>query len=110
MATRKTKAVVAEREAAELAGAIHAQGDFAHVSVRAERGHLNVYPGDEDAVARLTPLGGGQYGLSFHSHTGEWERMPFMGDIPQMADILVTTLAPYLERWDFPRRMSGSED
>lgn len=77
--------------------------------VRADHGHLNIYPGDGDPVARLTPLGGGQYGLSFHRHTGQWERMPFAGDLAYMAETVVTTLGMHLERCDFPRGMSGSD-
>jgi hypothetical protein len=43
------------------------------VSVRATRGHLNIVVDNGEPVARCTPLGAGQYGLSFHSHTGRWE-------------------------------------
>src|SRR5918995_1185602 len=43
-------------EATELARAIQALGDFAHVTVRAERGYLHVFAGDEEPIARLTPL------------------------------------------------------
>lgn len=95
-------------EADELRRAIQALGDYAHVSVRAARGHLNILIGDGEPVARFTPLGGGQYGLSFHSHTGRWEQMPFVGDLTRLAHDLVGTLGPYLERWDFPDRKSRS--
>jgi antitoxin (DNA-binding transcriptional repressor) of toxin-antitoxin stability system len=37
--------------------AVRAAGEYAHVVVRVERGHLMVYAGDEEPVARLTPLG-----------------------------------------------------
>jgi len=111
MGTRKSSRTeaVTEKQAAELATALHALGDYAHVTVHAERGSLSIYPGDGDPVARLTPLGDGQYGLSFHRHTGQWERMPFAGDLAHMADTIVTTLGAYLERWDFSRGMSGSD-
>jgi hypothetical protein len=36
--------------------------------------------------------------------------MPFTGDIPQMVDTIILTLGMLLERWDFPSKMSGSED
>lgn len=52
------------------------QADYAHVAVRAERGHLRVFIDDGPPVARATPLGANQYGLSFHSHTGRWEKTP----------------------------------
>jgi hypothetical protein len=95
-------------QAIDLAIAIQALGDYAHVSVRAERGHLNLYPGDDDPIARVTPLGGGQYGLSFHRHTGQWERMPFAGDLTHLAETIVETLGMYLEP-SFSRMISGSD-
>lgn len=113
MGTRKTARrdphAVTDKQADELTAALHARGDYAHVSVRAERGHLNIYPGDQEPVARLTPLGGAQYGLTFHSHTGKWERMPFSGDLSHMADTIVGTLGPYLEHWEFSGGISGSD-
>lgn len=33
--------------------------------------------GSGTPVARVAPLGANQYGLSFHSDTGRWEKMPF---------------------------------
>jgi len=111
MATRKSsrREAVTDTQAEQLATALHALGDYAHVLVHAERGHLNIYPGDGDPVARLTPLGGGQYGLSFHSHTGQWERMPLAGDLRHMAEAIITTLGMYLEKWDFSRGTSESD-
>ena len=96
------------REAERLRDTIHGLGDYGHVTVRPERGHLNIYPDDEHPVARLTPLGAGHYGLSFHKHTGRWEPMPFRGDLNQMAHALVNALGIYLERWDFSSRNSES--
>jgi hypothetical protein len=89
--------VVTEPEAEHLQQLIAALGDFARVDVRALRGHLHIYAGDGEAVARATPLGGGHFGLSFRSHTGRWERLPFAGSIEQIAQDLVRALAPYLE-------------
>ena len=101
--------VVATREQAEhLRRSIAALGDFAHVDVQVCRGHLNIYAGDREAVARATPLGGGHFGLSFRSHTGRWERLPFAGSPEQIAQDLVRTLAPYLGA-DFLDRNSGSD-
>jgi hypothetical protein len=66
-------------EAATLQRALHALGDYAHVAVRAARGHLNIFVDDSAPVARVTLLGANQYGLiSFHSHTGCWEAMPLL--------------------------------
>jgi hypothetical protein len=97
------------QDAEALRRAIHALGEYAHVTVRAERGHLTIFAHEGPPVARCTPLGGGQFGLSFRTHTGRWEPMPFVGDLTSLADDLVTTLAPYLQRWDFPDRNSGSD-
>lgn len=96
-------------EAGVLQRAIRALGDYAHISVRAARGHLTIFVDEGEPVARCTPLRGGQYGASFRSHTGRWEPMPFAGDLPHLAHDLVGALGPYLQRWDFPDRNSGSE-
>ena len=97
-----TAAKALSNEAARrLEEAIHQQGVFDHVHARALRGHLNVY-NDDHPVARLTPLGGDAYALSFRRHTGRWEPMPFAGTLDEMASTLVETLEPYLQRWNFP--------
>jgi hypothetical protein len=108
-ARRKIRPFPPQDAADELVRAIQALGDYSHVTVRPTRGHLNVYAGNEDPVARLTALGAGLYRLSFHTHTGRWEPMPFMGDTPKIAQTLVTCLAPYLEPDDFPGGKSGSD-
>jgi len=110
MKTRKrpSKRKHTDQEAQRLCDAIRSLGDYDHIRVRAERGHLNIYPDNHEPIARLTPLSGGDYGLSFRNHSGRWEPMPFAGDISHLAPDLVTTLAPYLERWDFSDRKSGS--
>jgi antitoxin (DNA-binding transcriptional repressor) of toxin-antitoxin stability system len=100
---------VSPLEADALRRTLHALGDYAHVSVRVERGHLNIFIDDGAPVARLTPIGDNQFGLSFHSHTGRWEKMPFVGDLGHLASHLVTALGPYLERPDFSDRKSGSD-
>ena len=92
------KALALVRACAQLQPAVRAAGEYAHVTVRVARGHLMVYAGDEEPVARLTPLGQAQYGLSFYRHDGRWEPMPFSGAISAMATSLVDTLGPYLAR------------
>jgi hypothetical protein len=99
----------APQDADILQQAIRALGDYAHVSVRAVRGHLAILVDNGEPVARCTPLGAGQYGLSFHTHTGRWENMPFVADLTHLAQDLVTALGPYLQRSDFPDTKSGSE-
>jgi len=111
MATRKTppKSLATESEATRLAQLIHELGDYAHVSVRAERGHLCVYVGDdEDAVARLTPAAGGQYGLSFHNHTGRWEPMPVSGEMAHVARDMINHLGIYFDKVNFSNGNSRS--
>ena len=87
-------------DVAKLQQAIRKLGDFAHIKVRFARGNLEICP-DENPIARATPLGGGRYGLSFHSHTGRWEPMPFIGPLEELARDIVDALGPYLERRDF---------
>lgn len=108
MSTTKTSKPPTQADAEKLAGALHSLGDFAHVKVRLSRGHLEICP-DKDPVARATPLGGGQYGLSYRSHTGRWERMPFTGPLETLASDIISALAPHLERWNFPDSNSGSD-
>ena len=106
--TRTQSTPVSALEADALQRALHGLGDYAHVAVRAERGHLNIFIDDGTPVARVTPIGANLYGLSFHSHTGRWEKMPFGGALVPLAHDLVTALGPYLERPDFSGGIRGS--
>ncbi len=110
MKTRKrsSKSKPTDNQAQQLCDAIRSLGDYKHVHVRAERGHLNIYPDEYAPVARFSPLGAGEYSLSFRNHSGRWESMPFAGDISHLAQDLVATLAPFLQSWDFTDRKSGS--
>ena len=109
MRNRARSAPISSHEADTLCPVLHALGEYAHLSVRAERGHLSIRVDNGDPVARFTPLGADHYGLSFHSHTGRWEPMPFVGDLAQLAHDLVTVVGPYLTRPDFSDRTSGSD-
>jgi hypothetical protein len=104
--TRSTPVSALEADALERA--LRARGEYAHVAVRAERGHLNIFVGDGTPVARVTPLGAHQYGLSFHTHTGRWEKMPFVADLVHLAHDLIEVLGPYLRRADFSGGIRGS--
>ena len=112
-ASRPTHASPNDQAAETCCAAIQALGDFAHVTVRPQRGRLHVYADDPDGpdgpVARLHPLGA-DYGLSFHHHSGRWEPMPFSGDLAHMATVIVQTLGAYLARWENPPLNSGSHD
>jgi len=92
---RKHKRSLNDSVAEEFGTAIRALGDYAHVTVRAQRGLLYVYADDtEDAVARFHPLGDSKYGLSFHHHSGRWEPMPFSGDLSQWTFGLFLVILP----------------
>jgi hypothetical protein len=106
-AKRPDRSTYASGEAEQLAAAIHALGNYSHVTVEAQRGLLCVLV-DEEPVARLTPLGREQYGLSFHQHTGRWEPTPFTGDLAHLAGVLATEFAAYLESYGFPPTKNGS--
>jgi hypothetical protein len=94
-------------EAAGFTTAIRAYGRYDHVTVKADRGFLYVHA-DEEPVARLKPLSGGRYGLSFHHHTGRWEATPFVGDLIRIVSVLTTEFGPYLDSRNFPPTKSGS--
>jgi hypothetical protein len=91
-----------------LTTAIRADGRHDHVTVRVDRGFLYVDV-DEEPIVRLEPLSGDQYGLSFHHHTGRWERTPFTGDVGGLANVITTVFAPHLESYAFPPTKSGSD-
>jgi len=106
-AKRPARSNRAPDQAARLTAAIHALGNYAHVAAEAQRGFLYVHA-DEEPVARLTPLAGDQYGLSFHQHTGRWEPTPFSSDLDHLARVLVTEFGAYLAPYDFPPTKNGS--
>ncbi len=110
-ARRRTSSIapLLKDDAERLTQAIRSLGNYSHVTVRPGRTYLNIYAGHDEPVARFTPLGDGRYGLSFHTHMGRWEPMPFMGELPQITEALVTALAPYLEPDELPRKISGSD-
>lgn len=102
---RTGKAGRADPEQADrLERLIRERGEYGHIQVRCRAGHLVIESCDANGaepVARLTPLGGGTYGLGFYNHSGRWEPMPIRGPMEQVVDDLIETLRPYLERMDF---------
>lgn len=71
-----------------------------HVRVNKRGDSLTIYSGersDPQLHARLTHLGGGQWGLSLPRHTGRWEKTPFTGTMDEVVDTLVTNFGFYLE-------------
>lgn len=85
----------------ELHDTVHAIGDYDHVVARVQRGHILIYAGDDEPVARITAIGNAQYGLSFRTHSAHWEPMPVSGDISEIARTMVDTLRPYLAKDPF---------
>ncbi len=108
MSKDKTALKATTADAEKLERGIRQNSQFAHVRVHLVRGQLDICP-DDEPVARATPLGDGQYGLSFRSHTGKWERMPITGSLDELAQGVVDALGPYLERWNFSDTNSGSD-
>lgn len=87
--------------AGRLQSLVQGQGNYAHLTVRAQGAHLVVEVasagGEKDVVARATALGGGQYGLGFLSHTGKWEPLPVQGPLESIAEGLTGLLGPHLD-------------
>lgn len=85
----------------ELQRLIRARGSYAHVRVRERAGHLNIEVLDAAQkpciVARATPIGPSEYGLSFCGSSGKYEPMPVSGSLDDVAEGLTTLLAPYLD-------------
>lgn len=98
---------LAAEEAERLTEAIRSLGNYPHVTVQAQRGHLYVHA-DDEPIVRLARLSPDRYGLSFHHHTGHWEPTPFSGDLSKIACVLVNEFGAYLEP-SFPPTMSGSD-
>lgn len=66
--------------------------------------HLIVGRVDElgpDPRFRLTPLGGGRYGLSLYNRN-RWEPLPYEGSLTEMVDAMNTDLATWAEAWPDP--------
>ncbi len=99
MASRNL-ALVASAE--RLERMIRQRGDFSHVHVQARAGHLLIATQDNQGiqalVARATPIGGGEYGLSFRTHSARWEPMPISGSMEEILEGLLGPLGLYLDR------------
>ena len=99
MKTRKRSSMSkpTDQQAQQLCHAIHSLGDYEHVSVRAERGHLNIYTDEYGPVARFSPLGGGST-ASVSAST------PDAGNLFRWRHIRPTISSltrPTSQKWDF---------
>jgi hypothetical protein len=71
------------------------------LNVTARGGHLVIGRTDEygaDPRFRLTPLGGGAYGLSLYRRK-RWEPLPFEGTLSELADTMNHDLAAWADDW-----------
>jgi len=66
--------------------------------------HLIVSRSDEigaDPRFRITPLGGGRYGLSLYERN-RWEPLPYEGPLNVLVDVMNSDLAVWAADWPSP--------
>ncbi len=111
MGNKSTGKIQLQAEARRLEALLSASGNYQHLAVVARAGHL-VIESHEDAepyrIARMTPLGAGEFGLSFHTHGGRWEPMPFSGPMQDILRDMIDSLGPYLARTEFSDGTCGT--
>jgi hypothetical protein len=54
---------------------------------------------EPDDRVRLSHLGGMHYGLSVRRHSARWEKTPFSGTMPELVEILCTTMQHVVAAW-----------
>ncbi len=54
-----------------------------------------------DPRFRLTPLGGGRYGLSLYDRN-RWDPLPYEGTLNEMVDVMNNDLAAWAAAWQEP--------
>jgi hypothetical protein len=54
-----------------------------------------------DPRFRLTPLGGGRYGLSLDERN-RWEPLPYQGTLETLVDVMNSDLATWAAEWPSP--------
>ena len=73
---------------------------YSHLLVKGRGQHLIIYaqhPENKEPRLRLTALPGGICGLSFCSHSGKWERTPFVGSMQNILDTVENQFGWHLE-------------
>ncbi len=71
---------------------------FKHLYVKKHGKSLKICSGDPPwPHARITALGRDTWGLSFPTHTGRWERTPFVGTMEEVTDTLINNFGFYLD-------------
>ena len=87
-------------EQAQLEELLSNHAGFEHLWVKKRGKSLTIFSGSDSDPwkhARLTQLGRDIWGLSFSTHTGRWEKTPFVGTMPEVVDTLVRDFAFLLE-------------
>jgi len=87
---------------------VHALLDQGEVTrgftVKTRGGHLILGRVDEagpDPRFRLTPLGGGRYGLSLYDRN-RWDPLPYEGSLNEMVDVINNDLGAWAAEWPEP--------
>ncbi len=73
-------------------------------TVKTRGGHLLLGRVDEagpDPRFRLTPLGGGRYGLSLYDRN-RWDALPYEGTLNEMVDVINNDLGAWAAEWPEP--------
>jgi hypothetical protein len=72
--------------------------------VKVRGGHLILGRVDDvgpDPRFRLTPLGGGRYGLSLYDRN-RWDPLPYAGTLKEMLDVMNNDLGAWAADWPAP--------
>jgi hypothetical protein len=76
------------------------------MTAKTRAGHLVLGRVDADGPDprfRLTPLGGGRYGLSLYDRN-RWDPLPYEGTLNELVDVMNTDLGAWAAPWpDIPR-------
>jgi len=73
-------------------------------TVKIRGGHLILGRVDDagpDPRFRLTPLGGGRYGLSLYERN-RWDPLPYEGTLNELVEVINTDLAVWAAEWPEP--------
>jgi hypothetical protein len=71
------------------------------MTVKTRGGHLVLGRIDEAGPAprfRLSPLGGGRYGLSLYDRN-RWDPLPYEGTLEELVDVMQTDLGAWAAAW-----------
>jgi hypothetical protein len=92
-------AMILDSAATQLQRKLAAYNGLEHLRVRRRGKALVIYSDTLDGTgnhAKLTALGGQQWGLSLPRPTGRWERTPFVGTLDELVATLTQMLGWHL--------------